>query len=83
MSLRLNLNSPCPGAFIPIDIVITGLDPVIHLFERTLTKMMDARIKSGHDECVWRDRFQGAVIVRLDPTRFTHLFGVSSREAWL
>jgi hypothetical protein len=27
-------------------IVITGLDPVIHF----LAKMMDARIKSGHDK---------------------------------
>jgi hypothetical protein len=32
--------------------VITGLDPVIHLFEKLLRRLMDARIKSGHDACV-------------------------------
>ena len=38
---------------IPIEIVITGLDPVIHLLgENVFAKMMDARIKSGHDGCV-------------------------------
>jgi hypothetical protein len=40
---------------IPIEIVITGPDPVIHLFrKRLLRRLMDARIKSGHDERVWR-----------------------------
>jgi hypothetical protein len=35
----------------PIEIVITGLDPVIHLLRKNLLrKLMDARIKSGHDE---------------------------------
>jgi hypothetical protein len=33
--------------------VIAGLDPAIHLLRKTLLrKLMDARIKSGHDECV-------------------------------
>jgi uncharacterized protein YbaR (Trm112 family) len=31
-------------------LVITGLDPVIHRLRKTLAKLMDARIKSGHDE---------------------------------
>jgi hypothetical protein len=35
----------------PIEIVITGLDPVVHLLRgNLLRRMMDARIKSGHDE---------------------------------
>jgi hypothetical protein len=35
----------------PIEIVITGLDPVIHLLRKNLLRrLMDARIKSGHDE---------------------------------
>jgi hypothetical protein len=38
-------------------IVVTGLDPVIHPFERLLRRLMDARIKSGHDECVSWGRF--------------------------
>src|ERR1700752_4135158 len=46
------------GAVIPIEIVITGLDPVIHLLRKNLLRrLMDARssqIKSGHDECVAR-----------------------------
>jgi hypothetical protein len=47
---------------IPIEIVITGLDPVIHPLRRKLLRRgMDARIKSGRDERVWRnegsDRF--------------------------
>jgi hypothetical protein len=38
---------------IPIEIVITGLDPVIHLLRKNfLRRLMDARIKSGHDGCV-------------------------------
>jgi hypothetical protein len=37
----------------PIEFVITGLDPVIHLLRKNLLRrLMDARIKSGHDECV-------------------------------
>jgi hypothetical protein len=40
---------------IPIEIVITGPDPVIHLLrKKLLRRLMDARIKSGHDERVWR-----------------------------
>src|SRR6266849_10982021 len=40
-------------AVIPIEIVITGLDPVIHLPRKNLLRRwMDARIKSGHDERV-------------------------------
>jgi hypothetical protein len=41
---------------IPIEIVITGpLTPVIHLLrKKLLRRLMDARIKSGHDERVWR-----------------------------
>src|SRR3984893_10718782 len=37
--------------------VVTGLDPVIHLPRRNfLRRLMDARIKSGHDGCVlWRE----------------------------
>jgi hypothetical protein len=39
-------------AVIPIEIVITGLDPVIHLLRKSLLRrLIDARIKSGHDEC--------------------------------
>jgi hypothetical protein len=39
-----------------IEIVITGLAPVIHLSSKnSLRRWMDARIKSGHDGCVlWR-----------------------------
>jgi hypothetical protein len=38
---------------IPIEIVITGPDPVIHLLrKKLLRRLMDARIKSGHDERV-------------------------------
>jgi len=40
------------AAFTPIEIVITGLDPVIHLRKNLLRRLMDARIKSGHDGCV-------------------------------
>jgi hypothetical protein len=37
----------------PIEIVITGLAPVIHLLRKNLLRrLMDARIKSGHDEGV-------------------------------
>jgi hypothetical protein len=50
---------------IPIETVITGSssakrvfaldDPVIHLLRKDLLRrLMDARIKSGHDERVWR-----------------------------
>jgi hypothetical protein len=41
---------------IPIQIVITGLDPVIHLLREKslLRRLMDARIKSGHDKCFLR-----------------------------
>jgi hypothetical protein len=36
--------------FRPIEIVVTGLDPVIHLLRKKLSRRwMDARIKSGHD----------------------------------
>jgi hypothetical protein len=43
-------------AVIPIEIVIAGLDPVIHPLRRKLLRRgMDARIKSGHDERVWRN----------------------------
>jgi len=35
------------------EIVITGLDPVIHLLRNSfLRRWMDARIKSGHDGCI-------------------------------
>jgi len=35
---------------LPIEIIITGLDPVIHLLrKKLLRRLMDARIKSGHD----------------------------------
>jgi hypothetical protein len=37
----------------PIEIVVTGLDPVIDLLRKKLSRrLMDARIKSGHDGCV-------------------------------
>jgi hypothetical protein len=43
---------------IPMEIVVTGPDPVIHLLlllrKKLLRRSMDARIKSGHDERVWR-----------------------------
>jgi hypothetical protein len=40
----------------PIEIVVTGLDPVIHLRKKLLRRWMDARIESGHDGCVlWRE----------------------------
>jgi hypothetical protein len=36
---------------ISIEIVITGLDPVIHPSSKEIVRrLMDARIKSGHDE---------------------------------
>jgi hypothetical protein len=39
----------CPEASpLPL-LVIAGLDPAIHPLRKILTKMMDARIKSGHD----------------------------------
>jgi hypothetical protein len=34
----------------PIQIVIAGLDPAIHPFERLLFGLMDARVKPAHDE---------------------------------
>ena len=47
-----------PEVVIIPDVVITGLDPVIRLLRRNLLRRsMDARIKSGHDECVlWGER---------------------------
>jgi hypothetical protein len=71
-------------AIIPIEIVITGLDdPVIILF--FLRRLMDARIKSGHDECVLR----GEVEVRFTHTNFNfqqpndsrHDFSIPRRDA--
>jgi hypothetical protein len=61
--------------FIPIEIVITGLDPVNHLLRRNfLRRLMDARIKSGHDECVSRgeveDRFTRTNFNFQQPKRF-------------
>jgi hypothetical protein len=55
----------------PIGIVVTGLDPVIHLLrKKLLRRLMDARIKSGHDERVSRserrERFAQA------PTSFSN-----------
>jgi hypothetical protein len=56
------------NAFTPIEIVITGLDPVIHLLRKNfLRRWMDARIKSGHDECVSRDEVED----RFKHTSFT------------
>jgi hypothetical protein len=56
------------NAFTPIEIVITGLDPVIHLLRKNfLRRWMDARIKSGHDECVSRDEVED----RFKHTNFT------------
>jgi len=53
--------------FRPIEIVVTGLDPVIHLLRKKLSRrLMDARIKSGHDGCVLR----GEVDVRFTHIRF-------------
>jgi hypothetical protein len=47
---------------IPITLVLTGLDPVIHLLRKSLLRrLMDARIKSGHDERVFEERGQGAL----------------------
>jgi hypothetical protein len=49
-----------------LEIVITGLDPVILFFEKSsLRRLMDARIKSGHDErvCV------ATVIARSEATK--------------
>jgi hypothetical protein len=38
------------------EIVITGLDPVIHLLRRNASRrLMDARIKTGHDKSHSRD----------------------------
>jgi hypothetical protein len=43
-----------PGMTESIEIVITGLDPVIHLLRKNfLRSLMDARIKSGHDGYVF------------------------------
>jgi len=55
------------NAFTPIEIVITGLDPVIHLLRKSFLRRMDARIKSGHDECVSRDEVED----RFKHTNFT------------
>jgi hypothetical protein len=53
-----------PGMTESIEIVITGLDPVIHLLRKNfLRRLMDARIKSGHDGCVlWSTPFSETVI---------------------
>jgi hypothetical protein len=58
------LGSHAKGTVIPIEIVITGLDPVIHLLRKNfLRRLMDARIKSGHDGCVlWSTPFSETVI---------------------
>jgi hypothetical protein len=63
MTGSANLRRGAPAkTVIPIEIVITGLDPVIQLLRKTFSRrLMDARIKSGHDEFVSRgeveDRF--------------------------
>jgi hypothetical protein len=33
-----------------MNFVITGLDPAIHPLRESLSQVMDARIKSGHDD---------------------------------
>jgi len=71
----------------PIGIVVTGLDPVIHLLrKKLLRRLMDARIKSGHDERVSRSErrerfaqaptsFSNSVVV------FRHSFTAPRRDA--
>ena len=53
-------------------IVITGLDPVIHLLRKTLLRRwMDARIKSGHDRRVlWSKEKKGALRTQHTPLQF-------------
>jgi hypothetical protein len=36
-----------------LPVVIAGLDPAIHLTCKTFFHLMDARIKSGHDDRDW------------------------------
>jgi hypothetical protein len=37
-------------AAIIVRLVIAGLDPAIHPFEKFLRRAMDARLKPGHDD---------------------------------
>jgi hypothetical protein len=40
---------------------MAGLDPAIHLLEKSLAKMMDARVKPAHGESIsLRPRLSGA-----------------------
>jgi hypothetical protein len=73
---------------IPITIVITGLDPVIHLLRKSLLRrLMDARIKSGHDGCVWWNEVKARFALKL-PIQFSNSknnskygFAISRRDA--
>jgi hypothetical protein len=57
---------------IPITIVITGLDPVIHLLRKSLLRrLMDARIKSGHDERFSRSEVKARFALKL-PIQFSN-----------
>jgi hypothetical protein len=44
---RVKAHPPAVPAAFPL--VIAGLDPAIHLLRKTISQLMDARIKSGHD----------------------------------
>jgi hypothetical protein len=73
---------------IPITIVITGLDPVIHLLRKSLLRrLMDARIKSGHDERFSRSEVKARFALKL-PIQFSNSknnskygFAISRRAA--
>jgi hypothetical protein len=59
---RMDCLAPLAMTVIPIEIVITGLDPAIHLLRNNfLRRWMDARIKSGHDECVLWGEVKGHI----------------------
>ena len=74
-----------PGMTESIEMVITGLDPVIHLLRKNfLRRLMDARIKSGHDGCVlWPTPFSETVVAsqRVAMTKYPDMRSPSRREA--
>jgi hypothetical protein len=69
-------------------IVITGLDPVIHLLRNSfLQRWMDARIKSGHDGGIlWRERqvtLRGRINLKIfkRQSNTNHTFAPPRRDA--
>jgi hypothetical protein len=51
MVRRVNARRRSNDSLILVDIVITGLDPVIHLLRKGFSpSLMDCRVKPGNDE---------------------------------